>query len=184
MNFNKHSDLNGLHSFLSASKYAWIRYDDETLLKRLESSQAAQKGTELHAFAEKAITLGQKLGGPNTPLKLFVNDAIGFKMSSEVILYYSPWAFATTDAICFRKNILRIHDLKNGISKPSMDQLLIYAAYFCLEYEIRPADIETKLRIYRPGEVIEYEASVDEIVPIMDKVVWFDQLINNTLTIS
>ena len=31
MVFNKHSDLEGSHAFLSASKYHWINYDEEKL---------------------------------------------------------------------------------------------------------------------------------------------------------
>lgn len=39
--------------------------------------------------------------------------------------------------------MLRIHDLKTGISPVHMDQLLIYAALFCLEYKIKPGSIDT-----------------------------------------
>ena len=37
MNFNKHSDLEGCHAFLSASKYHWINYDDEKLVTAYEN---------------------------------------------------------------------------------------------------------------------------------------------------
>ena len=55
----------------------------------------------------------------------FVNDAIGFRMYPEIILYYSINCFGTTDAIIFDEfnKILRIHDFKSGITPAKMDQL-------------------------------------------------------------
>lgn len=91
-------------------------------------------------------------------------------MSPEVVLYYSPRFFGTADAISFTKNMLRIHDLKTGRTKAKMEQLLIYAAYFCLEYGIRPGDISIELRIYQNGEVVYFNPSVDDILPVMDQI--------------
>lgn len=101
-------------------------------------------------------------------LKLFINDAIGYKMSSEVVLFYSSRFFGTTDAIAFRNNFLRVHDFKSGDGKSDFEQLLIYVALFCLEYKVKPADIQIECRIYQYGEWHGYEPTVDEIVPIMD----------------
>lgn len=182
MNFNDHSNLKGSHALLSASQYSWIRYDEEGLLRKLDTYQAAQRGTELHEFAEHAILLGQKLGGPSSALKNHVNDAIGYKMTPEVILYYSPYAFGTTDAICFRKNKLRIHDLKTGTSKASMDQLFIYAALFCLEYNMKPGDIEMECRIYQSDQIAICEPTAEDIAPIMSTIVYFTELIEDTLS--
>jgi hypothetical protein len=109
---------------------------------------------------------------------MFVNDAIGFKMTSEQILFYSINCFGTADAISFRGNLLRIHDLKTGTTKASMSQLLIYAALFCLEYDIRPGDIEIELRIYQNNDVDILNPTADMILPIMDKIVQFDKLLN------
>ena len=106
---------------------------------------------------------------------MFVNDAIGFKMQSEQILYYSEFAFGTADAISFRNNTLRIHDLKTGKEPANIKQLLVYAAYFCLEYNHKPSNIDVILRIYQNDEVIEHIPTVDEIVPIMDKIITFDK---------
>ena len=180
MIFNDHSAIkeSNAHAFLGASQHSWIRYDDDALLHKLETYRASQKGTELHAFAELAINLGQKLGGPNSSLKMHVNDAIGYKMTPEVVLYYSPYCFGTADAISFRRNKLRIHDLKTGTTvKGSMEQLMIYAAYFCLEYKMKPSDIEIELRIYQFEEASIYIPTSDEIMNIIDKVIYFNKMI-------
>lgn len=182
MNFNDHSNLKDLHAFLSPSKYHWIRYSDEKLLDKLKTHRATEEGVIKHAYAEQAIRLGRKQGGPNDAIKLHINDAIGFRMTPEVVLSYSPWCFGTADAIGFnsRKSKLRIHDLKTGTTVASMDQLMVYTAIFCLEYDVKPSEIETELRIYQGVEPIIHIPGVPEIVPIMDKIVWFDKLIDST----
>jgi hypothetical protein len=105
---------------------------------------------------------------------MYVNDAIGYKMACEQILYYSDNAFGTADTISFRKNILRIHDLKTGITKTSFRQLEVYAAYFCLEYAVNPYDIVIELRIYQNDEVHIQMGDPEVIDYIMDKTVEFD----------
>ena len=114
MTFNDHSRLRGQHAFLSASKYSWINYDPDKLAVVYTNFMATQKGTELHEFAAKCIELGQKLPRSKKTLNNYVNDAIGFRMTPEQVLYYSDNCFGTADAICFRDDILRIHDLKTG----------------------------------------------------------------------
>lgn len=104
-------------------------------------------------------------------IKLFVNDAIGYRMTSEQVLYFSDLFYGTTDAICFRNNFLRIHDLKTGSGKSDIEQLMIYAALFCLEYDIKPGEIEIELRIYQHGEALYHNPKADEILPIMDKII-------------
>jgi hypothetical protein len=179
MLFNKHYNLVGQHAFLSASKYHWINYDDEKLDRVFTTKMAAQRGTDLHAFAHEAIRLGVKLPKTNTTLNLYVNDAIGYRMSPEVILYYSDNAFGTADTITFRRNKLRIHDLKTGVLHPSsVHQLEVYAALFCLEYGFKPHEIEIELRIYGGNEVHIFETDPDVIVHIMDKIITFDKRID------
>ena len=58
-----------------------------------------------------------------------------------------------------------------------MEQLLIYSAMFCLEYGIRPSDINVELRIYQSDEIIGYIPEAEEIVHVMDKIIYFDKLI-------
>jgi len=178
MNFNKHSNLEGQHAFLGASKYHWINYDDAKLISSYQNFLAIERGTVLHDFASQCINLKQKLPKSNKTLNSFVNDAIGYKMNSEQILYYSDNCFGTADAISFKDNFLRIHDLKTGASPASMNQLLIYTALFCLEYKKKPIDIHVELRIYQNDQITVYEPAVDEIVPIMDKIISFDKLLS------
>lgn len=177
MNFKKHSDLEGRHAFLSASKYHWINYDEEKLSDTYLKYLATQRGTELHAFACQCIRLGVKLPRTRKTLNMYVNDAIGYKMTPEQPLYYSENCFGTADAISFNKNLLRIHDLKTGVSPTSMHQLEIYAALFCLEYRKQPQDIDMELRIYQSGEVYVHEPPSDDILEIMDKIILFDKRI-------
>lgn len=179
MNFNKHSSLEGLHAFLGASKYHWINYDDEKLAASYTNHLATLKGTQLHEFAAQCIRLGQKLPKSDKTLNQYVNDAIGFKMQPEQILVYSEYCFGTADAISFRKNLLRIHDLKTGTTPTHINQLMIYAALFCLEYDIKPGDISIELRIYQNDEYRWHKPTAEEILPIMDKIIRFDKIIRS-----
>lgn len=178
MRFNDHSELTGLHAFLSASQYHWVNYDPDKLALRFKTYLAAQKGTELHEHAKRCIQLGTKLARSKKTLNRYVNDAIGFRMTPEQVLFYSPNCFGTADAISFRDNLLRIHDLKTGVTAVSMKQLEVYTALFCLEYEIRPGTIDVELRIYKDDDVIVYIPETDEIARIMDQIVSFDKIIN------
>lgn len=169
MRFNDHSSLEGLHSFLSPSKPAWINYDEEKFDAVFSNKMASERGVELHNFAYDAIRLGVKLPDVSKTLNLYVNDAIGFRMVPELILYYSPNAFGTADALSFRNNFLRIHDLKTGLHKASPRQLEVYAAFFCLEYGYKPTQIEIELRIYQNDEVAVYPPDPIDITHIMDR---------------
>ena len=178
MNFNKHSNLKDKHAFLGASKFTWLNYSDDKLVDMYIRSQAAARGTELHDFAAKCIYLGQKLPESSKTLNIYVNDAIGYKMKPEQILYYSDNAFGTADAISFRNGLLRIHDLKTGMIPAHIEQLEIYAALFCLEYKIKPTQIDIELRIYQNDEVYIHQPVPDDICHIMDKIKQFDKIIN------
>ena len=177
MRFNKHFDLEGKHAFLGASKYSWTNYTDEKLEATFRLAMAAQRGTELHAFANDAIRLGIKLPRTTKTINLYVNDAIGYRMVPEQILFYSDNAFGTADAISFRKNFLRIHDLKTGIRPTTERQLEVYEALFCLEYGVKPHAIDAELRIYQNDEVRVFIPNPDDIAHIMDKIITFDNRI-------
>lgn len=179
MIFNKHSNLEGQHAFLGASKYHWINYSEDKVANVYSNFLAAQKGTELHDFAAQCIKLGQKLPKSKKTLNMYVNDAIGYKMTPEQILYYSENCFGTADSISFRNGLLRIHDLKTGVIPAHMEQLMIYAALFCLEYKINPTDIDMELRIYQTDEVLFCNPTGAEILPITDKIISFDKIISN-----
>lgn len=176
MNFNRHYNLEGKHAFLGASKYHWINYDEEQLATAFMNFLAVQRGTELHELAHRLIKLGVKLPTSKRTLNMFVNDAIGYQMETEQPLYFSENCFGTADAISFKKNMLRIHDLKTGtVTKPSMNQLYIYAALFCLEYGADPHGIKIELRIYFNDEVFIECPDPDDISAIMDKIIAFDK---------
>lgn len=178
MNFNKHFRLEGKHSFLSPSQYHWIRYDEDKLTDRVLNAMTARRGVELHQLAHELIRLGVKLPATKKTLNLYVNDAIGYRMQPEQILYYSDNCFGTADAISFRRNKLRIYDLKNGETKTSVDQLLVYGALFCLEYGFKPFELEYDFRIYQLDEVQIFEVDPSDLVRIMDKIVVFDRKID------
>ena len=111
-------------------------------------------------------------------LNSYVNDAIGYKMTPEQPLYFSENCFGTADAISFKNDFLRIHDLKTGVNQASMNQLMIYTALFCLEYNKQPKDIHAELRIYQNDEVFVCEPTLDQINPIIDKILIFDKTID------
>lgn len=179
MLFNNHKNLEGTHAFLGASKYHWIRYDDEKLISSYRKYIAVLKGTELHEFAAQCIKLGQKLPKSKKTLNMYVNDAIGYNMTPEQVLYYSDNCFGTADSISFRNNLLRIHDLKTGEIPAHIEQLMIYAALFCLEYKVKPGEINFELRIYQADDILVSNPTAEDIVPIMDRIISFDKLINN-----
>lgn len=185
MHFNQHSELEGKHAFLSASKYHWINYTEEKLADTYSTALAAMRGTQLHEFAHSAIKLGIHQARKKNTLNQYINDALGFRMTPEQVLYYSHNSFGTADAISFRKEkktderwTLRIHDLKTGVTATSMKQLMIYVALFCLEYGHKPADLDIELRIYQNDDVEIFVPEYDEITHIMSTIVTFSKRID------
>lgn len=208
MVFDKHLELEGEHAFLSPSQYHWINYTKEKLEDRYLKSLAVQRGTELHEFAHKAIELNRMQPRNKDTVNMFINDAIGFKMASEQRLFYDYICFGTTDAISYKKNYLRIHDLKTGENEAHMEQLRIYAALFCLNYQARVRELRKKglsdldiaelfdvspkelhfdpeqmhcieLRIYQLGDIRVEIADPKEIRDLMDIIVSSVSVIKN-----
>ena len=185
MEFIQHKSLQGLHAPFSASQSHWLRYDDEKVAEVYLNKKAAAMGSRLHEWAKETIDLGLKQDTrKKTTLNMYINDAIGFKMSTEIVLFYSERFFGTADAICFRnekgRNTLRIHDLKTGKSgkiEDHIEQLEVYAALFCLEYKIKPGEIDTELRVYKNDQVLVHKATAEDILPVMDKIIHLDKLL-------
>lgn len=186
--FISHKELAGKHAELSPSKYHWLNYTDDKFDLYFQTKLMAARGTELHDYACKAIRLRLKQPDTGQTLNMYVNDAIGFRMTPEVHLAYSWNAFGQVDAIGFAEDpdgnwVLRIHDLKTGMTRVSFKQLVVYAALFCLEYDYKPGDLIIELRIYQNDD-FEYRNSVSdhdlisEIVHAMDKIVHLDRRIN------
>lgn len=174
MKFNKHSNLIGQHSFLSPSKHSWLRYSEDKFEEAYNNFLAAKRGTELHEFAADCIRMGIRLPKAQHTLNMYVNDAISYKMTPEQPIQpfaNSMYAFGTADAISFHKDMLRIHDLKTGVTPASMDQLLIYEAFFCLEYRVKPTDIKSELRIYQNDEIFVCTPDPEEVQAVMDQTI-------------
>lgn len=183
MIFNAHSALAGKHATISASKYHWVRYSNEKFLTWVQTQMQAAKGSRLHNIAALLIKEGLKMPRNSKTLNMYVNDCIGYRMTPEQVLFYSFNAFGTADAISYRiidgKSVLRIFDLKTGISPASFEQLIVYVAFFCLEYEILPREIDfIELRIYQNDDVVIKEPSLEDITVVMDRIVTFDRLLN------
>lgn len=180
MRFNNHTNLQGLHAPFGASKSSWLRYDDNKAVEYLRGLKAKEHGTRLHEWAAETIKLRIKQPRSEKTLPRYINDAIGYRMEPEVVLFYSERFFGTADTISFRDNLLRIHDLKTGSTPVKMDQLEIYAALFCLEYKIKPGDIDFELRIYQNDQVIIHNPTAEDILPIMDKIIHLDKILINS----
>jgi hypothetical protein len=177
MQFNQHRNLEGLHAPFSPSQPSWLRYDDQKALEVYSNKKAAEMGTVLHQWAKTTIDLGIKQPRSKKTIYSYVNDAIGYRMNTEVVLYYSDRFFGTADAISFRNNFLRIHDLKSGKIPAKMEQLEIYAALFCLEYKVKPKDIDMELRIYQNDEILYHNPTAEDIAPVMDQIIRLDKLL-------
>ena len=180
MIFNQHPKLEGLHAPFSPSQSHWLRYSEEKAITYLRNKQAAEMGTRLHAFAKESIDLGLRQPRSKKTICTYINDAIGYRMSTEVVLYYSDRFFGTADAISFKNNFLRIHDLKTGVTKVDMEQLEVYAAIFCLEYKIKPEDIDIELRIYQNDEVLYHNPLPENIRSIMNTIVRLEKALLNS----
>jgi hypothetical protein len=146
-----------------------LNYDEDKLKEAYGRLKMKERGTRMHALASELIDLRIKMPDNDITFNRYVNDAIAFRMDTERVLYYSEYCFGTADAICFRKNKLRIHDLKTGAIPASMRQLEVYAAFFCLEYDYIPGEIDIELRLYQNDEIVRENAGPEIILPIMDK---------------
>lgn len=207
MLWNDHSRYEGLHAFLGASNFRWINWEEGLFEQKYYNQFASKLGTAIHSLAKDCIINRIKLSKTDKRLVEvslyregiprgafdseeillnlvpFVNDAIGYHMSPEIILFYSPNCFGTTDAICFneKEKILRIHDLKTGVTPAHIEQLIVYAALFCVEYKKNPYDFKTELRIYQSDQAIIFEAEAQEIERYMFLIKDRDDLIKKFL---
>lgn len=181
MQWNNHSDLIGTHAVFSPSKPSWLNYTEERAIEVYDNSRAAFEGTKTHEFAALCIERGQRLYPYKTKLTLnsYVNDAVGYQMDTEVPLVYSKLIYGTADSITYdkRKRLLRIHDLKTGVSPAHIEQLEIYAALYCLEYGVKPSSINFELRLYQNDDVLIFNPEPELIEMRMEKVIEIDKII-------
>ena len=210
MIWNDHSNLKGKHSVLSPSQNSWLRYSDEddyaSLIRRCMTEYSATAGTIIHDYAQQRIqnkllmseeeqnAIVMELlrnGIPRYAIDIsqfyqtlveYVNDTIDYNMDTEVPLYYSDNAFGTCDAIRYYRRSLRIHDLKTGLKPAGFDQLVVYSAYFFLEYgkklKIKPETIDTELRLYQSSEISICHPSPEDIYAVIEKIVELDPIID------
>lgn len=173
MTSSKPLSLAGKHATLSPSSYHWLNYDAEKLRRVFFEQQQKKRGNELHEYAQRAIKLGIRQADNGSTLSSYINDCIGFRMEPEVPLYYSDDCFGTSDAVGFgRNNVLRIFDLKTGVTPASMTQILIYAGLFCLQMRLDPLKNvkEFDLRLYQNDKIEQLIADPVEIMLTMDKI--------------
>lgn len=188
------------HALCGGSKYSWRNYEDDDYIRAKINSYSATIGTLLHAYACKDIQKHWKIRKSdkydvlrylivenNIPpyainidflfpnLMQYVNDCIGFRMDPEVFLHYTDnedfggWA----DAISWESGCLKIFDLKTGV-KPITEftQLESYAAFFCLDYNVKPSDIrEIEFRIYQGGDILIGKPDSSILYPIINKII-------------
>lgn len=177
MNLKSTSNTPTDHAFLSPSKFSWIRYDKEKLVKAFYNYMNVERGTKLHAIAADLISERIVQKNLHKTFNMYVNDAIKYKMEPEKLLKWSDNLFGTADALAFDGKLLRIHDLKTGIGKVHMDQLKIYAGLYCLINYIDPTTIEFELRLYWQDEVIIENPEPEEIVDFMNRMLEADKII-------
>ena len=204
MIWNEHSELRGKHAVFAPSNPSFLNYSlsresEDVIFQRFASQYSSQIGTIVHDFAEERILYNQKLhktnksdllirllkaGIPPIVIDLdyifanlipYVNDAISFRMDPEVVLKYSDDCFGTADTICYRDKELIIHDLKTGKTPVHMDQLLVYAALFFLEYKVSLNTTSTVLRIYQASDILEDHPEDERIKAAMEQIVELDK---------
>jgi hypothetical protein len=179
MILNKHFNLEGRHARLSPSQYHWVNYDEDKFLRVYAQQEKAAQGDRLHKLAMQLINEGVKLPRSPKTLNMYVNDAIGYRMTPEQPLFYSENFFGTADALKFTlsKMHLRVHDLKTGVTPAKITQLELYCTLFCLEYGFKPFELEMEARIYQNDEVQIFDIDPDVIFRMMEKAKFFDKLI-------
>lgn len=161
------------HAFLSPSNYHWLNYSEEKLKEVYRISRLARfRGTKLHDLAAELIDCKISLPKKRKTFNMYVNDGIRYDMRTEEELRYSEYCYGTADSI-IDHDILRIHDLKTGKTPASFKQLEVYTALYFLQNDYRPGDWEVELRIYQNNERIITSPRPEDILPIMDKIVLF-----------
>lgn len=110
--------------------------------------------------------------------KDFINDSIGFRMESEKRIGYSDLFWGTADAIKHDGKNIMVFDLKTGIRPAKTEQLLIYAALFCLMDNINPLGKKFETRIYQGNDILIEYPEAEEIKEIANAIVHKDQIIN------
>lgn len=199
MILNPHLDIVGKHAIFGASNWRWINYEnDEDFAQAMVSKWATDIGTGAHEFAARHIRRGIKLDSSRLAknelllylledckipeyaidiprlfdnVRNYVNDCVGFHMTPEVPIKYADAVFGTADAVQYDDKVLRIFDLKTGMLAGHMEQLMVYAAFYCLDYRVKPFDISMELRIYQNNEIALLNPDPNDIQRIIDQAI-------------
>ena len=205
MIWKDYSKLKNTHAFCGASNYRWRNYDPDKLIQSKINSYATTIGTLLHEYAADNIRNRFKIAKsdkrsilrylsiehgiilssidisrlfPN--LMTYVNESIDFNMDPEVTLYFSDDFYGTADAISWNDGVLRISDLKTGVTPASFMQLENYAAFFCLDYKIKPTQIkQMEFRIYQNDEVMFAAPEPIILSPIIEMIIEFNRVLQD-----
>lgn len=166
-----------------------------TLRHRVSSKKTLQDEIENHIYqryfddkyqdlrkdGKPLLSMSRELAGNiYDTVKDYINDGIGYKMMVEQPLVYNDDFFGTADSIVFRDGMLRIHDLKTGTLPAKMEQLQVYAALFCLEYKTKPSEVDMELRLYQSNEIVVFNPTAEDVLPIMDAIIKYSKLISDT----
>lgn len=156
---------------------------------KVSSGKEVEKGLRTHIYEKyrrsefesyRQVLLKAAMYLPSqsfATVKTFVNDSIGFRMASEVKLFYSDYIFGTADAIRCEDSLLRVFDLKTGVTPAKMEQLFVYAGLYCLENKIHPADLDFETRIYQSDDVYTDTPESCLIEDIMERIVHVDNVL-------
>ncbi len=205
MIWKDYSKLKNTHAFCGASNYRWRNYDPEKLIQSKENSYATTIGTLLHDRAAHYISKPKKMiksskisiydyltidnDIPESAIDIdrlfpnlmnYVNETIAFEMDPEITLYFSDNFYGTADAISWEDGLLRISDLKTGVTPASFMQLENYAVFFCLDYKIKPSQIKKlEFRIYQNNEVLFADPDPHILNPIIEQVIEFNKILSD-----
>jgi len=163
-----HKITSNKETFNSIDEYIFNKYYDQ------EMDSISKTGNRILSCL-KQVTKNQPEFIEN--IRAYVNDAIGYKMYPEVVLYFTDEFFGTTDALIFneKERLLRVHDLKTGVSIVHVEQLMGYAALFCLEQNIDPLTINYELRIYQGNDILVATPDGNDVKQFVDQYLAFDK---------
>lgn len=182
-----------LHATFSPSDRTWLNYDREKIIQRINAARAVQRGTELHELAEHCIKMKTPLDESNGIISSYVKDCIDMGMDTEVTMMYSEDIGGTADAIHFdsSSNTLYVFDLKTGEGRAYFNQVVIYAALWCLIHIVNPLTIKFDLRIYSrthyqrktsDDKLGEHDISIEqEVYDITEQIKYVQGIIDETI---
>jgi len=111
-------------------------------------------------------------------VKSYINDCVVSKMETEVLVDFSENFFGTADAVRFDGKHLMIFDLKTGATPAKIEQPVIYACLYLLKYRLDPKEVSVEVRIYQSNDILRATPDANELIPVMNKIIHFDNIMN------